>query len=93
MAIRVLDPTSGVSPIAANVAPSPGSLEGRTVGLLDNSKVNVKQLLNHIEILLKERYGVERVVRLRKEDPSRPAPPDVVAALEGVDAFVSAVGD
>lgn len=93
MPIRVLDPTLEEPALASGPAPRLPSLEGRTVGLLDNSKVNVRELLDLLESILKERYGVASVVRLRKSDPSRPAPPDVAALFANVDALVSAVGD
>ncbi|HEX2173340.1 MAG TPA: hypothetical protein VHL09_12955 [Dehalococcoidia bacterium] len=93
MSIRVLDPRAGESARSTVVAPAVESIEGRTIGLLDNSKFNVRDLLDQIEIILKERYGVARVVRLRKPDPSRPVPPDVRARFQECDAVVSAVGD
>jgi len=36
---------------------------------------------------------VHDVVRLRKPDFSRPAPVPVLAAMQGCDAVISAVGD
>ena len=93
MSIRVLDPTAGEEALTAGVAPPVQSLEGRTVGLLDNSKHNVRPLLDYVEEILRTRYGVREVVRRKKPDPSRPVPPEVLAQFEGCDAVVSAVGD
>ncbi len=97
MSIRVLDPTVGETVLATNSGPDLAfglpSLEGCTVGLLDNSKVNVRQVLDHVEEILRSQHGVKEVVRLKKPDPSRPAPPTVLAEMTGCDAIISAVGD
>jgi hypothetical protein len=93
MAIRVLDPTFSEPLAAATVTAGLKSLAGRTVGLLDNSKINVKQLLDHVEELLRTQHGVKDVVRFKKPDASRPMPPDVLAEMKGCDAVISAVGD
>lgn len=93
MSIRVLDPTYAAGG-PETVAPVPlRSLVGRTVALLDNSKLNVGELLDYVEELLRTRYGVRHVVRLKKLDASRPAPPEVFARMTGCDAAISAVGD
>ena len=93
MSIRVLDPTVGEAVLTTKAAPGLVSLEGCTVGLLDNSKVNVRQVLDHVEEILRSQHGVKEVVRLKKPDPSRPAPPTVLAEMTGCDAIISAVGD
>ncbi len=93
MNLRVLDPTFGEAVAASNTTVSLKSLAGRTVGLLDNSKLNVKEFLNSVEELLRSRHGVTNVVRLKKPDASRPAPPEVLAQMTGCDAVISAVGD
>ncbi len=93
MSIRVLDPTSNDVVSATKAASNLTSLAGRTVGLLDNSKVNVRQLLDHVEEILRLQHSVKEVIRLKKPDPSRPVPPAVLAEMAGCDAVISAVGD
>jgi hypothetical protein len=93
MGIRVLDPTFSEITETSDTTIGLKSLEGRTVGLLDNSKLNVKEFLNYVEELLRSRHGVTNVVRLKKPDASRPAPPEVLAQMTGCDAVISAVGD
>jgi len=93
MTLRVLDPTfDGGQATQATVSRLP-SLAGRTVGLLDNGKLNVNILLDHVETLLRSQHGVSTVVRLRKPDASRPAPEDVAKGFAACDAVISAVGD
>jgi hypothetical protein len=93
MSIRVLDPTFTEAPAAAGLVAGLKSLAGRTVGLLDNSKINVRELLDHVEQILRAQHGVKTVVRLKKPDASRPAPPTVLAGMTGCDIVISAVGD
>jgi hypothetical protein len=93
MSIRVLDPTFDEAPTTATAVAGLQSLAGRTVGLLDNSKINVQQLLDHVEEILRKEHGVTTIVRLKKPDASRPAPPEVRAEMTGCDAIISAVGD
>ena len=93
MSIRVLDPTVETAPAKAGATTRLTSLAGRTIGLLDNGKINVRALLDHMERMLRAQYGVHNVIRLRKPDFSRPAPAPVLAAMQGCDAVISAVGD
>jgi hypothetical protein len=91
--MRVLDPTAEEAAVAAISAARLASLEGRTVGLLDNGKIRVRELLDHVEEMLRSQYGVAQVRRVRKPDASRPAPPEVMADLKRCEAIISAVGD
>jgi hypothetical protein len=93
MSMRVLDPTAEEAAVATISAARLASLEGRTVGLLDNGKIRVRELLDHVEEMLRSQYGVAQVRRFRKPDASRPAPPEVMADLKRCDAVISAVGD
>jgi hypothetical protein len=93
MRLRVLDPTS-----EDTTAPSAGparlaTLAGCTVGLLDNGKVRVRELLDHVEAVLRSQHRVAHVLRLKKPDFTRPAPAEVVAALAPCAAVIAAVGD
>lgn len=69
------------------------SLSGRTIGLLDNGKLNVGRLLDHVEERLRTQHAVDRVLRLKKLDASRPAPAAVIDEMRACDAVISAVGD
>jgi hypothetical protein len=79
--IRVLSPI-GVVPVSSVAVPAlPRDWSGKTVGFLDNTKSNFDHLTDGIGALLRERYGVKRVVRLRKANASTPAPPEILAEL------------
>ena len=93
MSIRVMDPTyeEGVDESGSTARLT--TLEGRTIGLLDNRKYNVHELLNHMESIFISKHGVKRIIRLQKPDASRPAPPEIVEEMKQCDALISAVGD
>jgi hypothetical protein len=93
MSIRVLDPTAEVDASLADNMARLDSFQGRTIGLLDNGKIRVHELLNHMEDMFVSQHGVARVLRFKKPDASRPAPAEVVADMKQCDAIVSAVGD
>jgi len=93
MSIRVFDPTAEDAAATRMGAARLPSLEGRTIGLLDNSKFHVRELLDHVEEILRAQYGVAEVIRWRKPDASRPAPPAVLTDMQRCEAVISAVGD
>ena len=93
MPLQVLDPTAEDVAAETTHAAHLTSLQGRTVGLLDNGKIRVRELLDHVEDILRAEHGVARVIRLKKPDASRPAPADVTAEMQAADAVISAVGD
>jgi hypothetical protein len=71
----VLDPTSERSPAARGLLPRPGSVHGRTVGLLDISKARGDVVLDRLAELLQRDGAV--VSRWRKPTFARPAPVDL----------------
>ena len=93
MSLQVLDPTAEDTTAETTHATRLTSLRGRTVGLLDNGKIRVRELLDHVEDILRTEHGVARVMRLKKPDASRPAPAEIVGDMLAADAVISAVGD
>jgi hypothetical protein len=89
----VLDPTYEEAVTTSRRAARLLSLAGRTVGLLDNGKLRVHELLNALETLLRTEHGVAEVLRFTKPDASRPMPPEVLAAMHACDMVISGVGD
>jgi hypothetical protein len=68
-----IDPTAGGSRAKIALAPRPMDLAGKVVGLLDNTKEQADVILETIGQVLRERYGVAKVVIRRKEAFSKPA--------------------
>lgn len=77
----------------ARLAPRPTGLEGKRIGLLNNSKGNADHLLERISLRLRERYGVTDFLRLTKPIFSRVAPDDQLEQLRSCDLVVTAIAD
>jgi hypothetical protein len=93
MGLRVLDPRLDAEGEAMTLAPALATLAGTTVGLLDNAKIGTARFYDHVEGILRSRFGVRDFVRRRKPDSSRPAPPAMLGELSGADVILSAIGD
>jgi hypothetical protein len=91
----VYDPTIAPNPGPGfHQAPRLDTLEGKVVGLIDNSKTNSDRFLARVAELLTERYGVAQVITHRKPSASRPIAPDMADDLAAkCDLVVAAVGD
>jgi hypothetical protein len=88
----VLDPTGERSPAIRPRAPRLGSLEGRTVGLLDIAKARGDVFLDRVEELLRARGA--QVERYRKPTFTKPAPVDLRHEIAvKCDAVVEALAD
>lgn len=93
MPLITLNPTYEENTRAAVRAPALKTLEGATVGLLDNGKKNVGHFLADVEQLLRSEHGVAEVTWRRKDNMSAPAPADVMRDLAACDAMFVAIGD
>ena len=93
MPTLIVNPLNENQQTAASAPPRLKTVEGKTVGLLDISKPGGSVFLDRIEQLLKERYGVVRVVREMKPTFTKRAPDAVIAKLLGVDAVIEALAD
>lgn len=91
--VEILDPRGEVNYDPKPIAERLESLEGATVGLLDNSKSNADVFLEVVGEKLKSEYGVEEVVYRRKD--KSPIPADSIADQlhSQCDAVVNAYGD
>jgi hypothetical protein len=79
--IRVLSP-EGEARAATFAAPGlPATLEGRTVGFLDNTKANFDRLVAEMGGLLRERLGIGGIVHRRKANVAIPAPREILEDL------------
>ena len=69
------------------------SLNGSTIGLLWNSKVNADVYLRRLQALLSERNEDVSFVWQRKPSSSKPMQEEDLEALQECDAVVTAFGD
>lgn len=92
MSIEILDPTIRVVE-ALRLAPRLATLDGVTIGLLDNSKEKADVFLATLAERLGERFSIAAVMHRRKPTYSRVAPPSVVAELaDACDCVITAMG-
>lgn len=91
---ELVDPTTQPTVAKFIRAPRLRDLRGKRVSLIDDSKTNAKELLEDLADLLKDRYAVSSVVYHRKPSASKPADPEILAALAGEsDCVIVAIGD
>ena len=92
--IRVFDPTTSPKEQTLRYAVRPASLQGKKVGLVENTKFNSDKLLLKIGKILQDEYGVQGVLLRRKRSSGVPAHEEIVRdILAECDAVVAGVGD
>jgi hypothetical protein len=92
--IEILDPTVEVAAQPVAFPPRPGSLAGKRVGLIENTKFNSDRLLQKIGDLLVSEYGAAGTRMWRKHNSSVPAHGEIVEELRATcDVMVAGIGD
>jgi hypothetical protein len=70
------------------------SLEGRTIGILENGKLKAVEMLREVAELFEARHGCTVRAVYSKSNASAPAPAGVLAqAAAEVDFLITGVGD
>ncbi len=91
--MQVLDPSWEGSPPQLSPAPRLTALAGIEVALLSNGKAGVAPLFDHLEALLRDRWGAASVERATKGNYSAPAAPELVRRLARRRLVITGVGD
>lgn len=90
----IVNPAAEDVVAAGQIAPRLQSLQGMTVGVVDNSKHMADVILRALEQELQGRYGVASFVRFRKPNASVPTPASKLAELAlNCDAVIHGVAD
>jgi hypothetical protein len=89
----LVNPLDERSQARQSPAPRLDSLEGKTLALLDISKPRGSEFLDRLEEILKDRYGVAKVVRETKPTYTKPAPAALLGRLAFVDGVIEALAD
>lgn len=90
----LLNPTSQGDATEKFLAPRLRNLDGKVMGLLDITKNGSDIFLNRVEELIRERFEITEVVRVKKPTFSRPAPTELLVELaEQVDFVVEGLAD
>jgi hypothetical protein len=77
----VLSPVGELRAATTAIPPAPVALRGLTVGFLDNTKHNFDRLVEGIGEVLRERFGVSRIVHVKKANAASPAAHEIITGL------------
>jgi hypothetical protein len=92
--IEILDPTTEAVSQPIAWVPRPGSLEGKRVALIENTKFNSDRLLQKIGDLLVQEYGAAGARMFRKRNASVPAHEEIIEEVRKTcDVMVAGIGD
>ncbi len=92
--IEVLSPAAVTTANAVPLATRGPTLEGRVVGLLNNSKSGTRPFLDRVEELLQSKHGVSRIIRYDKKAAALPAPDEMLeAAARECDVVINGIAD
>jgi hypothetical protein len=92
--MQLYDPTASGPQRVAFRAPALASLEGRTIGILENGKLNAPEMLREIAHLFEQRHGCTIRPLYHKSNASAPAPAETLAtAVNEVDFLITGLGD
>ena len=93
-AMQLYDPTSSGPDRTLFRAAALASLEGRTIGILENGKLNAQEMLRAVADLFVARHGCVIGGMYSKSNASAPAPSDTLArAAADVDFLITGLGD
>jgi hypothetical protein len=91
--MRIVNPMNEATMVAGTPAPRLTALQGKTIALLDISKPGGSVFLDRIELRLRAEHGVANVIREMKPTFAKPAPPEVLRRIRGVDAVIEGLAD
>jgi hypothetical protein len=92
--MRLYDPTSSGPERHLSRAAALATLEGKTIGILENGKLNAVEMLREVAALFEARHGCTVRPIWSKSNASAPAPAGVLAQVVGeVDFLVTGLGD
>ena len=92
--MQLYDPTSSGPDRNLSRAAALASLEGRSIGILENSKLNALDMLREVADLFVARHGCEIRAIYTKTNASAPAPAEILAKAFGeIDFLITGLGD
>jgi hypothetical protein len=92
--MELLDPTTEAVAQLIAWAPRPGSLEGKRIALIENTKFNSDKLLQKIGDVLVGEYGAAGTRMFRKRNSSVPAHEEIIEEVRKTcDVVVAGIGD
>jgi hypothetical protein len=90
--VQLVDPVARPVIVAGSLAPRLPSLDGTTIGLWANMKLNAVELMDQVEAVLRERHDIAGVVR-GKYHPARVMGTNEWPGIDACDAALLTHGD
>ncbi len=90
--MQLVDPIVGPMAQGARLAPRLETLDGTTIGVWSNKKLNADALLSHVEAELRTRWQIGRVVH-GTYHPARVMQPNEWGLVDECDAVILTHGD
>ena len=92
--IELLVPAAVSAGNAVPLAKRVPTLEGRVVGLLNNSKSGTRPFLDRVEELLRSAHGVSRIIRYDKKAAALPVSDEMLeAAARECHVMINGIAD
>ena len=92
--MQLYDPTSSGAQRTLYRAPALAALQGKTIGILENGKLNAEAMLREVAVLFAQRHGCTIHAVYAKSNASAPAPAETLArAAREVDFLITGLGD
>ena len=92
--MQLYDPTSSGPQRQLLRAPALTDLQGKTIGILENGKLNAELMLREVAVLFEQRHGCTIRAVYPKFNASAPAPAETLAkAAQEVDFLITGLGD
>ena len=92
--IEVFSPASVTTANAVPLATRVPTLEGRVVGLLNNSKSGTRPFLDRVEELLQREHGVAKIIGYDKKAAALPVADEMLeAAARECDVVINGIAD
>jgi len=92
--MQLYDPTSSGQERNLARAAALAAIEGKTIGILENGKLNATEMLGEIAALFTTRHGCTIRAVYSKSNASAPAPTETLAQAAGeVDFLITGLGD
>jgi hypothetical protein len=92
--MRLYDPTSSGPERSLSRAPALAGLEGKTIGILENGKLNAPEMLRELAALFEIRHNCTVRPIYSKSNASAPAPAGILAQAVGeIDFLITGLGD